>query len=41
MNPNFEEIISNFYSDALLSFRNYKKMAERAIEQVSDDEFFL
>jgi hypothetical protein len=41
MNPNFEEIISNFHSDARLSFRNYKKMAERAIEQVSDDEFFL
>lgn len=33
-------IIENYLSDALLSFRNYKKMAERAMEQVSDDEFF-
>lgn len=32
--------IKNFQTDALLSFRNYKKMAERAIEQVSDEEFF-
>jgi hypothetical protein len=35
-----DEIVKNFQSDALDSFRNYKKMAERAIEQVSDDEFF-
>ena len=34
------EIANNYLSDALLSFRNCKKMAERAIEQVSDDEFF-
>ena len=34
------EIISNYHADALDSFSNYKKMAERAIEQVSDDEFF-
>ncbi|MBL8181480.1 MAG: DUF1572 family protein [Blastocatellia bacterium] len=34
------EFIHNYHSDALLSFRNYKKMAERAIEQVSDEEFF-
>jgi len=33
------EIANNYLSDALLSFRNCKKMAERAIEQVSDDEF--
>lgn len=26
--------------DAIRSFRSYKKLAERAIEQVSDDEFF-
>lgn len=30
----------NFRTDALASFRNYKKLAERAIEQVSDEEFF-
>ena len=33
-------IIENYHADALSSFRNYKKMAERAAEQVSDDEFF-
>jgi len=32
--------IENYKADALASFRNYKKMAERAVEQVSDDEFF-
>ncbi|MGB5012680.1 MAG: DUF1572 family protein [Pyrinomonadaceae bacterium] len=34
------EIIENYHTDALSSFRNYKKMAERAVEQVSDEEFF-
>ena len=29
-----------YQSDVLQSFRNYRKLAERAIEQVSDDEFF-
>jgi len=29
-----------YHSDALSSFRNAKKLAERAIEQVSDEEFF-
>ena len=33
-------IIKNYRSDAIESFRNYKKMAERAMEQVSDEEFF-
>lgn len=32
--------IENYKADAIASFRNYKKMAERAIEQVSDEEFF-
>jgi NADPH-dependent 7-cyano-7-deazaguanine reductase QueF len=32
--------VENYRADALQSFRNYKKMAERAIEQVSDEEFF-
>lgn len=32
--------IENYHADALESFRNYKKMAERAMEQISDDEFF-
>lgn len=35
-----DEIIKNYHADALQSFRNYKKLAERAIEQVSDEEFF-
>lgn len=37
--------MSNFYqdylADAVQSFRNYKKLADRAIDQVSDEEFFL
>ena len=33
-------IIQNYQADAIQSFRNYKKLAERAIEQVSDEEFF-
>jgi len=33
-------LIENYHADALTSFRNYKKLAERAIEQVSDEEFF-
>ncbi len=35
-----DKIITNYHSDAIQSFRNYKKMAERAMEQVSDEEFF-
>lgn len=35
-----EQFINNYQADALQSFRNYKKLAERAIEQVSDEEFF-
>ena len=35
-----EQIIENYLSDVIESFRSYKKLAERAIEQVSDDEFF-
>ncbi len=32
--------IKKFHDDALATFRNYKKLAECAIEQVSDKEFF-
>ena len=35
-----EEIIENFLSESIEGFRSYKKLAERAIEQVSDEEFF-
>ena len=34
------ELLGNYHNDAIASFRNYKKLAERAIEQVSDEEFF-
>jgi hypothetical protein len=37
MNTDF---IQQYRDDALASFRNYKKLAERAMEQVSDEEFF-
>ncbi|HXF42594.1 MAG TPA: DUF1572 family protein [Pyrinomonadaceae bacterium] len=30
----------HYLDDALLSFRNYKSLAEKAIEQVTDEEFF-
>jgi hypothetical protein len=32
--------IENYQADAIQSFRNYKKMAERAIEQIGDEDFF-
>ena len=35
-----EKIIINYSDDALKSFRSYKKLAARAIEQVTDEEFF-
>jgi hypothetical protein len=34
------EIIQNYLSDAIASFRSYKSLAEKAMEQVSDEEFF-
>lgn len=34
------EILENFLSESIESFRSYKTLAERAIEQVSDEEFF-
>jgi uncharacterized damage-inducible protein DinB len=35
-----KEIMENYLSDSVQSFRTYKKLAERAIEQVSDEDFF-
>lgn len=35
-----QNVIENYHSDAIQSFRNYKKMAERAIEQIGDEDFF-
>ena len=34
-----DEIVANYHKDAVQTFRNYKNLAERAIEQVSDEEF--
>lgn len=34
------QFVRNYHNDALASFRNYQKLAERAMEQVSDEEFF-
>ncbi len=35
-----ENIVTNFHQDAVKTFRGYKKLAERAMDQLSDDEFF-
>jgi Protein of unknown function (DUF1572) len=35
-----EQIIENYKTDTIEAFRSYKKLAERAIEQISDDEYF-
>ena len=35
-----ENIVRNFHADAVQSFRNYKKLAERAMDQITDEEFF-
>jgi len=35
-----EAIIQNYLADALSSFRAYKKLADKAIEQTKDDELF-
>ncbi len=33
-------MIENYHADAIRSFRNYKRLAELALEQVSDTDFF-
>ncbi len=35
-----KQIIENYRQDTLEAFRNYKKLAERAIEQVTEEEYF-
>lgn len=35
-----DEIIENFLAESTGGFRNYKKLAEQALEQISDEEFF-
>lgn len=34
-------IVQNYFEDALSSFRAYKKLAEKAIAQLKDDELFV
>ena len=36
-----EAIIQNYHEDAVKAMRAYKKLAEKAIAQVKDDEFFV
>ncbi len=35
-----EQILQNFLDESVSALRSYKSLAEKAIEQVSDDEFF-
>lgn len=35
-----EQILQNYITDTLQAFQSYKKMAEKALEQVTDEEFF-
>ena len=34
------DLASNYHKDAIATFHNYKELAERAIDQLSDHEFF-
>ena len=36
-----EAIVQNYLEDALSSLRSYKKLAEKAIAQLKDEEFFV
>lgn len=36
-----ESIVQNYFDDALSSLRAYKKLAEKAIAQLKDEEFFI
>ena len=35
-----EQILQDFLDESISAFRNYKKLAEKAMEQISDEEFF-
>lgn len=35
-----KNVLENYHADTVQSFRNYKKLAERAIKQVDDEQFF-
>jgi hypothetical protein len=36
-----EAIVQNYFDDAIQAFRAYKKLAEKAIAQLQDEEFFV
>ena len=36
-----DAIVQNYFEDSIKSFRAYKKLAEKAIAQMSDEEFFV
>lgn len=36
-----EAIVQNYFEDAVASLKNYKKLADKAIAQLKDDEFFV
>jgi hypothetical protein len=36
-----DNVAENYLADATNSFRSYKRLAERALEQVNDEEFFV
>src|SRR6266446_7545782 len=37
---NDQSLAQHYLADALQTFRDYKKLAERAFEQISDEDFF-
>lgn len=36
-----EAIVQNYHEDAIAMFRSYKKLADKAIAQLKDEEFFV
>ena len=36
-----EAIVQNYFEDAIASLKAYKKLADKAIAQIEDDEFFV
>lgn len=36
-----EAIVQNYFEDAISSFKSYKKLADKAIAQLKDEEFFV
>src|SRR5215813_1045236 len=36
-----EAIVQNYFEDAISSFKGYKKLADKAIAQMKDEEFFV